>query len=376
MPTKRRSSSKKSAPARKPARAQASPRPVSLALLAKLSEAAGVSGDETAVRQIVLAQVGKFAAETRVDSIGNLLVRCRTRGKARLRLMLAAHMDEVGLMIVRAGAEGLWKFETVGGVDTQTLPGEIVWIGKERIPGVIGGKPIHLMEKEEVEHPIKVDSLAIDIGAKDRETAAKRLHPGDRAVFATTFHSERDILRGKALDNRLGVAALIELAANPPPGIELWAAFTVQEEIGLRGATVAAHTIDPQAAIVMDATPANDMPMWDGSESSLYNTKLGCGPAIYIADRRTISDPRLVRLLAEAGERKGIAFQYRQPGGGGTDAGAIHIARAGVPSVSVSVPCRSPHTPVSTARLEDWRGLIELVRAALEHLGRNGLDSH
>jgi putative aminopeptidase FrvX len=345
-----------------------------LDLIAQLSQAAGVSGDEAAVRQIVLGQIRRSGVETRTDALGNLFVHCRPRGKSRLRLLLTAHMDEVGLMIMRAGSEGLWKFEPVGGVDARTLPGKGVWIGRERIPGVIGVKPVHLTEKDECEQPLKVESLAIDIGAKDREGAVARLQPGDRAVFATPFRSERGVLQGKALDNRLGVAALVELLRAPPPALDLWAVFTVQEEVGLRGAAVAAHAVDPHIAIVLDATSANDMPVWDGSENAVYNTRLGGGPAIYIADRRTMSDPRLVRLLAEAGARHGIPFQYRQPAGGGTDAGAIHTARRGIPSVSVSVPCRGLHTPASTARMHDWEALVTLVRAALDRLVRSGLD--
>jgi endoglucanase len=345
-----------------------------LDLIAQLSEAAGVSGDESAVRQIVLGQIKRIAVETRTDALGNLLVHCRSHGKTRLRLLLAAHMDEVGLMIMRAGSEGLWKFEPVGGVDIRTLPGKGLWIGRDRIPGVIGVKPVHLTEKDECEQPLKVESLAVDIGAKNREAAVARLQPGDRAVFATSFRSERGVLQGKALDNRLGVAALIELLREPPPRIDLWAAFTVQEEVGLRGAAVAAHAIDPQIAIVLDVTSAHDIPAWDGGENAVYNTRLGGGPAIYIADRRTVSDPRLVRLLAETGVQHGIPFQFRQPGGGGTDAGAIHTARRGIPSVSVSVPCRGLHTPASTARMDDWQALVALVRAALDRLGRSGLD--
>jgi putative aminopeptidase FrvX len=282
-------------------------------------------------------------------------------------------MDEVGLILMQPGTEGLWKFETVGGVNAQTLPGKALWIGKNRTPGVIGVKPTHLVEKEESERPIKADSLAIDAGAKDKDGAAAMFQPGERAAFATPFRVERGVMFGKALDDRLGVAALIELAADPPPGIELLAAFTTQEEIGLRGARVAAYALEPQLAIVLDATPAADMPMWDGSENIAYNTKLGGGPAIYVSDSRTISDSRLVRLLIEAAEKRGIRYQIRQPGSGGTDAGAIHLARAGVPCVSVSVPIRSPHAPVSTARVDDWRALTALVRGALEDLGKHGL---
>lgn len=372
---KRKTAPKKSAPRQLKPKGRAQPRPQdgSIARIARLSEAVGVSGDEFAVREIILESLKRAAAETRVDALGNLLVKCRTRGKTSLRVMLAAHMDEVGLILMQAGSDGLWKFGVVGGVNQQTLPGKALWIGRERVPGVIGVKPVHLVEKEEAEHPLKPDALAIDIGATDKNSATALLKPGDRAAFATPFRFERGVLYGKALDNRLGVAALIELALDPPSGIELWAAFTAQEEIGLRGAHVAAYALDPDLAIVLDATPAADMPMWDGSENTAYNAKLGGGPAIYIADRATISDPRLVRIFDAAGEAKGIPRQYRQPGGGGTDAGAIHRTRKGIPSVSVSVPIRSPHAPVSVARIEDWRATVALVRAALEHLAKVGL---
>ncbi len=354
-------------------RAPPRPRDGAIARIQRLSEAVGVSGDESAIREIILESLKGAAAETRIDALGNLLVRCRTRGKASLRVMLAAHMDEVGLILMLPGSDGLWKFGVVGGINEQTLPGKAMWIGKDRVPGVIGVKPVHLVEKEEAEHPLKSDALAIDIGATDKDSALAQLKPGDRAAFATPFRFERGVLYGKALDDRLGVAALIEIALDPPPGIELWAAFTSQEEIGARGAQVAAYALDPDLAIVLDATPALDMPMWDGSENTAFNAKLGGGPAIYIADRATVSDPRLVRILDGAAETKGIVRQFRQPGSGGTDAGAIHRTRKGIPSVSVSVPIRSPHAPVSIARAEDWRGLVALVRAALDHLAKAGL---
>jgi len=370
----KRAPSSRAAPRRKAAaRGRALPRGEGLPLLKRLCEASGVSGDETAVRNIVLDALKGKVKEVRTDALGNLLVRCRARGKPSRRVMVAAHMDEVGFVLMQPGSDGLWKFETVGGVNEQALPGKPVWIGKNRLPGVIGTKPAHLVEKEEFEHPIKKDSLTIDVGAKDKDGASAALKPGDRAAFATEFQAERGVMHGKALDDRLGVAALIELAIDPPPGIELMAAFTTQEEIGLRGAQVAAYALNPNLALVLDATPALDLPMWDGGENISYNTKLGGGPAIYVFDRGTISDARLVRLLRDAAGKRGIPYQIRQPGSGATDAGAIHLARAGIPSVSVSVPCRSLHSPVSTARVSDWRALIALVRGALEDLGRRGL---
>jgi endoglucanase len=173
------------------------------------------------------------------------------------------------------------------------------------------------------------------------------------------------------------VACLIELLRSAPSNIDLQAAFTVQEEIGLRGARVAAHAFDPQVAFVLDCTPANDLPSFqqgfptderDEVEHFRYNTRLGGGPAIYTHDSSTLSDPRLIRHLAQTGETLGIPFQFRQPGGGGTDAGWIHRARAGVPSVSLSTPGRYMHTAAGLARLDDWKNQLALIHAALGRL--------
>lgn len=171
------------------------------------------------------------------------------------------------------------------------------------------------------------------------------------------------------------MATLIELIKHSPENIELLAAFTVQEEVGLRGARVAAYAMNPDLAIAIDCTPANDLPVWDGSENARYNTRLGAGPAIYLADKGTLSDPRLVRHLAETGNALGIPYQFRQPGGGGTDAGAIHRQRAGIPSVSVSVPGRYAHTAVMLARLQDWQNTYALLYHALGRLSREILDA-
>jgi len=164
------------------------------------------------------------------------------------------------------------------------------------------------------------------------------------------------------------VATLIELVKNAPQNIDLLAAFTVQEEVGLRGAGVAAYALDPDLAIALDSTPAQDLPTWDGSENTQYNARLGAGPAIYVADRGTLSDPRLVRHLIETAEAAGIPYQIRQPGGGGTDSGAMHKQRTGIPSVSVSVPARYNHTPAAIARLSDWKHTLGLVFLALKGL--------
>lgn len=336
-----------------------------LELLEKLCNACAVSGDEGEVRSIVLEQVRPYADEVKVDALGSVLVRRSGQGENRLRVMLAAHMDEVGFMITNDEEDGIFRFDTVGGVDARQLAGKAVLVGRQHVPGVIGAKPVHLTTDDELKQPLTLETLRIDIGPGNRG----KVQVGDRASFATRFTRLGPSLRAKALDDRLGVATLIELVRHAPPNIDLLAAFTVQEEVGLRGARVAAYALDPHLAFALDCTPANDLPTDAATlENNRYNTRLGAGPAIYIADSSTLSDPRLIRHLVETAEMAGISYQMRQPGGGGTDAGAIHKQRAGIPSVSLSVPGRYLHTAASLARVEDWASCLRLIHTALTRL--------
>lgn len=331
-------------------------------LLEKLCNAVAVSGDEGEVRKIVLEEVRPYADEVKVDALGNVLVTKTGRGRQRLRVMLDAHMDEVGMMLVAEDGEGVYRFETVGSIDVRHLPGKQVWVGKEHTPGVIGLKPIHLTTPEERERKPGLDSLRIDLGPGGRAKV------GDRATFATRFQRRGSALFAKSIDDRIGVATLIELLRQAPENIDLCLAFAVQEEIGLRGAKVAAHYFAPDLAIAVDSTPAQDLPTFDARENTFYNTRLGFGPAIYIADGSTLHDRRLVQFLQEVAARQEIPYQFRQPGGGGTDAGAIQRALEGIPTVSVSVPHRYTHSPISLALVEDWKNTLRLLHTALTEL--------
>jgi endoglucanase len=339
-----------------------------LQLLENLCNANAVSGDEREVRKIVLEHVRPLADELEIDPLGNVLASRHgpeqdgESGPA-LRVMVAAHMDEVGLMITTDEDDGFYRFQTVGGLDTRQLAGKPVQIGREHVPGVIGAKAIHLTTSSERNNQISIDNLRIDVGP-----SGKKVKPGDRATFATAFTRLGPSVRAKALDDRLGVASLIELFKNPPAGIHLLAAFTVQEEVGLRGAQVAAYKLNPDVAVALDCTPANDLPTWDDEENTRYNARLGHGPAIYIADSSTLSDPRLVRHFSQTAEALNLPYQFRQAGGGGTDAGAIHKARAGIPSLSISVPGRYLHTAASIARVIDWQHTLQLIYAGLGRL--------
>ncbi|MBT3338663.1 MAG: M42 family peptidase [Anaerolineae bacterium] len=334
-----------------------------LTLLEKLTNTVAVSGDEGAIRKIVRAEVENLADEIKTDTMGNLLVTKRGKGRNRLKVMLAAHMDEIGFMLVNEEGSGLFQFETIGGIDPHQLAGKQVLVGRENVPGVIGAAPIHLVGAGQQNSTIQVGALRIDVGP-----GKPNVKVGDRATFATKFLRIGESVRAKALDDRLGVAILIELLKNAPTNIDLLAAFTVQEELGLRGAKIAAHALDPDLALAIDSTPAYDLPMHDDSENIRYNTKLGEGPAIYTVDGRTLSDPRIVRWLSKTGDAKKIPYQYRQPGSGGTDAGSIHLSRAGIPSGSVSVPGRYAHTAMGLCRISDWENTLNLLHAALNDL--------
>ena len=342
-------------------------------ILKDLSEAIGVSGDEGDVRAIILDAIRDHVDEVRVDNMGNVLALKRGTGDQGLRVMLAAHMDEVGLMVIGHDNDGLLRFRPVGGLDPRVLPGTPLKVGDERLPGVIGIKPIHLARDEERKRAPQIKELAVDIGAKDKKEAARLAPLGTYIAFATPFRDLGPTVSGKAFDDRAGCAALVELLRGDPFPFDLHAAFTVQEEVGLRGARVAAYTIEPDCAFVLEGTIADDLPR---DKDTSPTTELGHGPAITLMDRTFIADRRLVQLLTSTADELHIPYQFKQPGVGGTDAGSIHLTRAGVPSATVAVPCRYIHSPVSLLSRDDFDNLLTLMRESLARLtprtlGRN-----
>jgi tetrahedral aminopeptidase len=339
-------------------------------LLKSLSEAHGVSGHEEEVRSIILEEIRDRVDSCRVDSMGNLIARKKGTGESTVRVLLAAHMDEVGLMITQVEDGGLLKFAKVGGIDDRVLPARAVLIGDRRVPGVIGAKPVHLTDKSDRDQVTGWKQLAIDIGASGKSEAEKLVQRGDRAVFATDFRelagsgSAWRTVQGKAFDDRVGCAILAELLRERFP-FELTAAFTVQEEVGLRGARVAAYAENPDIAVVLECTAANEVPTKRDVSPS---TRIGGGPAITIRDNSFIADPRLVELFSATAADMGIPHQFKQPNIGGTDAGSIQRSRAGVPSITVAVPARYIHSPAAIMDLNDFEATIKLAREALRRL--------
>jgi endoglucanase len=336
-------------------------------LLEKLSNTISVSGDEREIRKIIIERIEDLVDEYKIDHLGNILAIKKGKGRNRIRVMLAAHMDEVGFMITHAEKKGLYKFEIVGGIDERNLVGKPVIVGNDQKSGVIGAKAIHLTTAQERKSPIKTSALRIDLGPANGE----KIKPGTLATFATKLKRVGPSILGKAIDDRIGVATIISILENQPENVDILAAFTVQEELGLRGARVAAYSMEPDIGIALDSTPSMDMPTFDGSENTLYRTKLGQGPAVYPFDGATIADPRLLDLFTSVGDEYKIPYQLRQPAGGGTDAGSIHKQRGGIPSISISVPGRYAHSSATLVRLDDWKNTVRLVHATLSHMNKN-----
>jgi len=349
-------------------------------LLKELSEAFGVSGDEGGVRELILKAIEDLVDEYHIDALGNLIALKRGDGKAhrkvsdssvRRKVMVAAHMDEVGLMIMHVEEKGSLRFRPVGGIDPRVLLAKKVLIGDDKVPGVIGVKPIHLLEPKAREQIVRVKDMSIDIGATSKEEAERLVKLGDYAAFDTSFSELGGALRavkGKAFDDRAGCAVLIELLREDYP-FDLYAAFTTQEEVGLRGARVAAYSIAPDIAFALEGTICDDTPK---KRDISPTTRVGAGPAITVMDGSVIADRRLVELLTDTAERNGIPYQFKQPGLGGTDAGVIHLSREGVPSVVVSVPSRYIHSAVSLLSLNDLDNTVRLMKLALARV--NELD--
>lgn len=334
-------------------------------ILKELSEAIGVSGDEGNVRAVLLRAIREHVDELRVDALGNIIALKRGTAQDGLRVMLAAHMDEIGLMVVGHDSDGFLRVRAVGGVESRLLPGAALLVGPDRLPGVIGIKPIHLLKSGEDQQVPSIEDLAVDIGATSKEEAARLAPLGTYIAFATRFREGSGIASGKAFDDRAGCAVLVEIVRGERFPFDLYAVFTVQEEVGLRGARVAAYAVAPNCAFVLEGTVADDLPK---EKDTSPTTRLRDGPAITLMDNTFIAHRGLVRLLTDTAEALGIPYQFKQPGIGGTDAGAIHTSREGVPSATVAVPCRYIHSPVSLLSLDDFDNTVKLVGGALARL--------
>ncbi len=327
-----------------------------LELLKKLCLADGTSGDEVAVRDIIISEIeGK--CEYEIDPLGNILVYKTGKKRAKKRVMLDAHTDEVGLIISSITADGFLKFQTVGGMEAEALIGKTVRINRE-LSGVICIKPIHLSRGDEAKEMPKVSALCIDIGAESREDAESYVTLGDRAVVISDYIETEDKILSKALDDRIGCAVLVELI-KAESEYDFCASFSFGEEIGLKGAKTAAFTLEPDAAIILEGTTAADVA---GVDAENRVCVLGKGAAVSFMDRSTVYD----REYYNAALNSGVLCQPKAAVAGGNNAGAVHLNRGGVRTIAISAPCRYIHSASSVADKRD----INAVKALAEYMLR------
>ena len=331
--------------------------------LARLSELHGVSGVEDEVRDYIIKEIKPYCDEVTVNSTGSVIAFKKGKNPPENKLMICAHMDEVGLIITDAEENGLLKFATVGGIDARVLCGTPVLVGENKLPGVIGAKPIHLLEDDEKSKAPKTKEMHIDIGALSREEALQHVLPGDYAVFDTNFGEFGDgLLKGKALDDRAGCAVLMEIIKRDLE-CDLYFVFSTMEEVGLRGAKCAAFSLAPDMAIVVESTTAADIP---GVDECSKVCRVGEGAVISFMDRTTIYDRGLLKLVQRTANDRGIRWQFKKGVTGGNDSGTIHNSRSGIRTAAISLPCRYLHSPCAVIAESDLNATCDLVCALAE----------
>jgi len=337
---------------------------VNLALLTALAEASGPPGREERVREIVEPELAALCDRVERDPLGSVI---GVRGSGEPRLMLAAHMDEIGLMVTHVEERGFVRVIALGGWDPRTLVGQRVLVrGREDLEGIVGTTPVHLLDPEERRKAPKLEDLGVDLGLPG-ERVRELVRPGDTVTRLRPLRRLGDLITGKSLDDRVGVYVMLEAlrAAGPSPG-EVVAVATVQEEVGLRGARVAAGRVRPQVALAVDTCPANDGP---GASSPGATTRLGQGAAIRVMDASAIGSPALVDLLTEIARERDIPHQFHVANRGGTDTGSLQLAGEGAIAGCVSIPTRYVHSSVEACHPDDVEACVRLVAGLIESVG-------
>ena len=339
-------------------------------LLKRIIEATGVSGYEKEIAGIMSAELKKSCDDVRVDNFGNVIAK---KGKGKCKIMLAAHMDEVGFMVKHITKEGYIHFIKVGGIDDRILPAQRVVIKAKKgdCLGIIGTKPPHLQKDEDRKQPLKYEDMFIDIGCASREAAEKRVEIGDIAIFepnAGVLNGK--LCYGKAIDDRIGCYALIKIMEKLDVDAEVYAVATGQEEVGLKGARTAAFNVSPDYAIAIDTTIAGDTPQITERESSL---KLGQGVAITIIEasgRGVIVNEKMKNLLMDTAKKNKIKYQVDVIEGGVTDGAIISMNKEGVPTGVLSIATRYIHAPTSVFHTDDLDTAVKLTIKAVEGLAK------
>jgi endoglucanase len=337
-------------------------------LIEKLTSACGLPGFEDEVRDIIKEEIESLVDSVKIDRMGNLLAEKNAKLPGP-HIVLSAHMDEVGLCVKTIDKDGYLKFRSWG-VDARLLPSMRVLCGKEKLLGVIGSKPIHLQKPEEGNTIYDIDSLYIDLGFSKKEETEKHINPGDFVAFASEYREfGNGKIMAKALDDRVGCAAIIEILKLNLP-VRLTCIFCTQEEVGLRGSAAAAKSLTADLVINIEGTVGADL---DGIDKHEHVTTQGAGPALSLVDRSSIYLKKYVEAIVKVAEDNQIPYQYRRTNMGGTDAGSYHTAGTGIPCIGIAVPCRYIHSPVSTMVKSDYQNLVKLVESFIKSDTMKGL---
>lgn len=320
-------------------------------LIRKLVETVAPSGYEAPVREVIRAEIAGLVDEIRVDPLGNLIARKGQKGPGGLRIMLSGHMDEIGVIATHIDENGFVRFSTIGGIYPIHCVGA-------RVQFLNGAGGVVYMEKPDAPDKVPtIDRMFIDVGASDRASCPVKV--GDVAAFVRPYLELGDRLVSKAMDDRIAVAVMIaaikELKSSPH---EIYFVFSTQEEVGLRGATVAGYDVDPDLALAVDVTRTGDTP-----KGVKMEVALGKGPAIKVRDGGMLADPRVIRWMVAAAEKLGLPYQMEVLEGGTTDARAIQLSRSGVPAGCLSIPTRYIHSPSEMVDFRDVQQCVKLLTA-------------
>ncbi len=334
-------------------------------LLIDLCSLDGIPGREDAVREFILKRLKNSSApmDVTVDPMGNVLVHLRGKSAANKTVLFDAHMDEVGFLITHINDDGTLCFDTAGGIDKRVLFGQRVRIGK--VNGIIGGKAIHQCSKDEKESVPAISAMTIDIGVASREDAQKLVKIGQGGTFARGLQEwENGVLVGKALDDRVGCALLLSLAEKQPQR-DVWLSFSVQEEVGLRGAKVVGEAVRPDIAIAIDATTAADIA---GSTDKNCVCRVGHGPVVSFVDGATVYDQELYSLIRSIATEDEIETQTKNRVAGGNNGASLQRSHTGARTAAISLPCRYIHSPTCLGKTSDIEAMEKLLHRLVERL--------
>jgi len=334
-------------------------------LLKTLTEFNAVSGDEDNLRNFLVNEIKPYADDIKVDITGNIIAFKKGKKSDGSVNVVAAHMDEVGFIITKIEENGFLRFEEVGGISDAILLTQKVEIGDKRVSGILGVKAVHLQSKDERQNLIKMKNMYIDIGANSKEEAEKKVKIGDYVAFASRYTEfGNDKIKAKALDDRVGVYAILNLIKEEYES-DIYFCFTTQEETGLRGAKILSHRINADTCLILEGTNAADV---EGVKEHERVTCLGDGPALSVMDRASISNIKYNDFIKKQADENKLKYQLKKTLNGGNDAGSMAYGAKGCMTAVLSLPVRYLHSPISVAQKSDINDLINLTECVLKNI--------